>query len=136
MNENCGTLIPNAAVPFNHQSLEPCGNGLSNIALADRFIKFIPINFETKGIDLDALTLASIIDTSSSLTKNCILNGPFIFRAFPIVVEYSIIVSIVFLFNLQGGIHIIASPEWIPALSICSIIEPIIEYSTTIGKAL
>src|SRR5215212_5366230 len=107
MNENCGTLIPNAVVPFNHKSLAPCGNSLSDIALADRFIKFIPINFETKGIDLDALTLASIIDTSSSLTKYCILKGPFIFRALPIVTEYSRIVSIVFLFNLHGGMHII-----------------------------
>ena len=36
----------------------------------------------------------------------------------------SSIFSIILLLNLQGGIHIIASPECTPALSICSTIAP------------
>ena len=52
-------------------------------------------------------------------------SGPFTFNALPILTVYSIIVSMISLFSRHGGTHIIASPEWIPALSMCSIIEPI-----------
>ncbi len=52
-------------------------------------------------------------------------SGPFTFNALPILTVFSIMVSIVSRLSRHGGMHIIASTEWIPALSMCSIMEPI-----------
>ncbi len=55
------------------------------IAFAARLIILKPTNLLTKGIERDALTFASITDTSSSFTRYWMLNGPLTLRALPIL---------------------------------------------------
>ena len=86
MKENCGTLIPNPEV-FSQRSFAFVGRALPVIAVEAKFIKFIPTNFETKGIDLDARMFASITNTSSSLMRYWMLKGPLTFNALPIRLE-------------------------------------------------
>ena len=102
---------------------------LPSTACAARPIIFILVNLETNGIERDARIFSSITYACSSLTKNCKLNGPLILNSLAILFVESVIFSMILLLNLQGGIHIIASPEWTPALSICSTIAPIATFS-------
>ncbi len=73
MNENCGAFTAN-----------PFGSGASSRPVsfppsrtgATSSMRFIPVAFETKGIDLEALRLHSMTWTSSPTTRYWMLNGP------------------------------------------------------------
>ena len=66
------------------------------------------------GTVLDALGLASIINTLSSLIANCILIKPTVFRAKAIFFVWSLICFTVNSPRLNTGRVAFESPEWIP----------------------
>ena len=82
-----------------------------NIAFAAKPIMFNLINLETNGIERDARIFNSMTYACSFCTKNCKLNGHLMLNYSAIIFVESVMFSIILLLNLQGGIHIIASPE-------------------------
>ena len=110
MKENCGTFIPCIPV-FAHTSCGMLEIFLPRIACAAKLIIFILTNLETNGIERDARIFSSITYACSFFTKNCKLNGPLMWNSLAILFVESVIFSMILLLNLQGGIHIIASPE-------------------------
>ena len=74
-------------------------------------MKFILNTFDTKGNDLDARRLHSITLTSLFTARNCMLNGPVMFRARAILRAIVLIFLIVSRYVRCGGSTSVASPE-------------------------
>src|SRR3989441_13047724 len=94
------------------------------MAYAARSIRFVPIVLDTNGMLREALRLHSITMACPFLTRNWMLNGPRILRLLAILLEYDRSFLLTVAVIERVGIVIVASPEWTPAFSTCSITAP------------
>ena len=87
-----------------------------------RWMKLDFNTLDTKGKLRDALRLHSITLMSLSRARNCMLNGPLILSLDAISREIFLIRLTVSTYSFCGGNSMVASPEWTPANSTCSVI--------------
>ena len=102
------------------------------IAPAASFAIGTPVILLKNGTVLELRGLTSSTNTSPLLITYWIFNSPTMFNPFASLIVYSINLSFSPSVNVWGGYTAIESPEWTPALSMCSIIPGIITVSPSL----